>query len=64
MFCTRHTFVPNFIRESPSCVEKCVISCKRVKKVAYLLKIFNSGALKVIKTCPAIKFLGLFLPEH
>ena len=34
--------------------------CKRVKKVTYLLKIFNFGALKVMKTCPVIRFLGTF----
>ena len=33
---------------------------KRVKKVTYLLKIFNFGALKVMKTCPVIRFLGTF----
>ena len=37
---------------------------KKVKKVTYLLKIFNFGTLKVMKTCPVIRFLGTFLPEH
>ena len=34
--------------------------CKRVKKVTYLLKIFNFGTLKVMKTCPVIRFFGTF----
>ena len=34
--------------------------CIRVKKVTYLLKIFNFGALKVMKTCLVIRFLGTF----
>ena len=36
----------------------CVIFYKRVKKVAYLLKIFNFGTLKVMR------LLGTFLPWH
>ena len=39
---------------------KCVIIDKRLKKVTYLLKIFNFGTLKVMKTCPVIRFLGTF----
>ena len=35
---------------------------KRVKEVTYLLKIFNFGTLKVIKTCPVISFWALFCP--
>ena len=45
--------------------KKCVIIDKRVKKVTYLLKIFNFGTLKVMKTCPVIRFLGTFsVPGH
>ena len=35
---------------------KCVIFDKRVKKVIYLLKNFNFGTLKVMKTCLVIRF--------
>ena len=28
--------------------------------MAYLLKIFNFGTLKVMETCPVIRFLGTF----
>ena len=41
--------------------KKCVIFDK---KVTYLLKIFNFGTLKFMKTCPVIRFLGTFLPRH
>ena len=37
---------------------------KRVKNVAYLLKIFNFGTLKVMKTCPVIRFRAPILPGH
>ena len=30
--------------------------------MTYLLKIFNFGTLKVMKTCPVIRFLGTFCP--
>ena len=43
---------------------KSVIIDKKVKKVTYLLKIFNFSTLKVMKTCPVIRFLGTFLPGH
>ena len=33
----------------------------RVKKVTYLLKNSNFGTLKLMKTCPVIRFLGTFL---
>ena len=39
--------------------KKCIID-KRVKKVTYLLKIFNFDTFKVMKTCPVIRFLGTF----
>ena len=39
--------------------KKCVIFDKRVKKVIYLPKIFNFGTLKVMKTCPVIRFLAV-----
>ena len=42
---------------------KCVIIDKS-EKVTYLLKIFNFGTLKVMKTCPVIRFLCTFLPGH
>ena len=35
----------------------------RVKKMTYLLKIFMFGTLKVMKTCPVIRFWGTFLPR-
>ena len=59
----------NFARALGFCnfcrlTKKCVIFYKRVKKVAYLLKIFNFGVLKVMKTCSVIRFLGLFFPGH
>ena len=38
---------------------KCVIFDKTVKKVIYLLKNFNFGTLKVIKTCLVIRFLAV-----
>ena len=44
--------------------KKCVIIDKRVKKVTYLLKIFSFGTLKVMETCPVIRFLGTFLLRH
>ena len=40
---------------------KNVIIDKRVKKVTYLLKIFDFGTLKVMNTCPVIRFLSTFL---
>ena len=30
------------------------------KKVTYLLKISNFGTLKFMKTCPVVRFLGIF----
>ena len=41
--------------------KKCVIFDK---KATYLLKISNFGTLKLMKTCPVIRFLGTFLPGH
>ena len=41
--------------------KKCVIFDKS-EKVTYLLKIFKFGTLKVMKTCPVIRFLGTFYP--
>ena len=34
-----------------------------MKKVTYLLKISNFGTLKVMKTCPVIRFLGTFFAQ-
>ena len=42
--------------------KKCVIFDKRVKKVIYLLKNFNFGTLKVMKTCLVIRFLAVICP--
>ena len=44
--------------------KKCVILDKRVRKVTNLLKISNFGTLKFMKTCPVIRFLGIFLSGH
>ena len=44
--------------------KKCVILDKRVKKVTYLMKISNFGALKFMKTCLVNRTLGTFLPGH
>ena len=44
------------------CQKKCVIVDKRVKKVIYLLKIFNFGTLKLMKTCLVIRFLAVICP--
>ena len=43
-------------------VKKCVIFDKRVKKVICLLKTFNFGTIKVMKTCPVIRFLAVICP--
>ena len=40
--------------------KKCAIIDKRVKKVTYLLKIFNFGTLK----SPGHQVFGHFLPGH
>ena len=42
--------------------KKCVIFDKRVKKVIHLLKNFNFGTLKVMKTCLVIRFLAVICP--
>ena len=42
--------------------KKCVIIEKRVKNMTYLLKIFNFGTLKVMKTCAVIRLFGTFCP--
>ena len=44
--------------------KKCAILDKSVKKVTYLLKNSNFGTLKVMKTCPVIRFFGTVLPGH
>ena len=40
--------------------KKCVIFDKRMTKVTYLLKISNFDTLRFMKTCPVIRFLGIF----
>ena len=52
----------NFAQAFSNFCQKCVIFDKRVKKVIYLLKNFNFGTLKVMKTCLVIRFLAVICP--
>ena len=46
------------------CEKSDLLAEKSVKKVTYLLKIFNFGTSKIMKACLVIMFLGTFLPGH
>ena len=52
----------NFAQAFSNFEKKCVIFDRRVRKVIYLLKNFNFGTLKVIKTCLVIRFLAVICP--
>ena len=63
-FCPSMKFCELNFARSIGCLaivdKKYVIFDKRMTKVTYLLNISNSGTLKFMKTCPVIRFLGIF----